>query len=503
MIKRLHSLAPPGLRLQLTLWYTTVSVVLMLIFCIAFYTTLQSILFNSFDAALQQRAQQVAESVGVEGGKLFVDDIDPDAPEMDAPAALIEPYNNYDNAKYTSNPHKIYCKTAHRDMVLVRVLDKSGREIYATGTSRALAIPRTSVMLPLAGQPWRATLAAGHDRTMRVYSTMLVDGRTIIGIVQVGQSLDPLYRSLDHIVLILFLLMLLALAICSLGSYWLSGRAFRSIYLLTRTAREITATGLHQRVLIPAARDEVRDLSIIFNQMVARLERAFIQQRRLVADASHELRTPVAVIRNLTEVALAQPAQADEYKHVLAEVNAESEHLGHLLNDLLVLARADEGQLKLDCEPVRLDLLALDVLDSLEPLARERAIALQVRRLTPATVAGDAARLIQVIMGLVDNALNYTNAGGKVTLSVEVRDTQAYLHVADTGMGIEPRDIEHIFERFYRADPARSRAAGGSGLGLSIVEWVVRAHRGSVEVQSELGNGSIFTVILPCLAAQI
>ncbi|WP_126552103.1 sensor histidine kinase [Dictyobacter kobayashii] len=438
----------------------------------------------------------------MDNGKLYVDDMSQEIPELDAPAAVIDSSNSYIDNSNDSSGQTNHTQSSRHDLVLVRVLDKRGHEIYASGEASDMAMPDDSVSQPLAGKPWRETMSGGPEPSIRVYSTMLVDGNTIIGVVQVGQSLETLNQSLDRIVLVLFVLMLLSLAMCSLGSYWLSGRAFRSIQRLARTAREINANDLKQRVLVPAAKDEVRDLSIIFNQMIARLERAFIQQRRLVADASHELRTPVAVIRNMTEVALSQPANAAEYTRVLAEINEESEHLGHLINDLLVLARADEGQIHLDCEPVRLDLLALDVVDSLEPLAQERQIALHTQTLMPATILGDAARLIQVIMSLVDNALNYTNAGGMITLAVEVRESYTYLHVTDTGIGIEAKDIDHIFERFYRADPARSKVVGGSGLGLSIVDWVVRAHKGVIKVKSEPGKGSTFTLILPCANVQ-
>jgi signal transduction histidine kinase len=182
---------------------------------------------------------------------------------------------------------------------------------------------------------------------------------------------------------------------------------------------------------------------------------------------------------------------------VLCEVNAEAERLSQLINDLLILARADEDQLSLDREPVRLDLLAFDVAATMEPIAVERGIGLQLELLEPATVKGDTARLIQVMMGLVDNALTYTNVGGIVTFNVEVSGSNACFSVCDTGIGISPDDATHIFERFYRADPARSRTAGGSGLGLSIIDWVVQAHGGSISVESQVGHGSTFTVTLP------
>jgi signal transduction histidine kinase len=157
----------------------------------------------------------------------------------------------------------------------------------------------------------------------------------------------------------------------------------------------------------------------------------------------------------------------------------------------------DEEQTQLDFEPVRLDLLALDVAATMEPLAVECGIALRAQELEPVTVLGDTARLIQVMMSLVDNALTYTNEGGTITLSVETDGNVVCLGVEDTGIGIAPEDVTHIFERFYRADPARSRANGNSGLGLSIADWVVRAHGGSIDVESQVGVGSTFTVRLP------
>jgi signal transduction histidine kinase len=182
---------------------------------------------------------------------------------------------------------------------------------------------------------------------------------------------------------------------------------------------------------------------------------------------------------------------------VLHEVGAETERLGHLINDLLALARADEGRTLLDKQPVRLDLLAADVVATVEPLSVERGITLQVQAPEPITVLGDEARLIQVLMNLLDNAITYTDVGGQVTVTVESRHDNACLTVSDTGFGIAQEDIPRIFDRFYRADPARSRTTGGSGLGLAIVEWIVRAHGGTISVESQVGDGSTFTVTLP------
>lgn len=503
---RRWSLSPPGIRLQLTVWYTIVSAVLMLIFGLAFYTLLQQFLATSFDSTLQQRSQQVAEGISVRNGHLVISGIVDQLPELDATAALIDSFSSKSTGTATpvstvapNSGKQIHTPAIHYGkMLFVRVLDTQGHVVYSTSLFNTVNIPLESVTQPLKGIPWHGTIEnASDDQLIRIYSTMLVGKSSIVGVVQVGQSLTSLQETSENILLGLLIVTPFILALSACGSYWLAGRAFVPIHRLTRTARQISATDLHQRVPVPLARDEVQDLSIIFNQMIARLERSFVQQRRFVADASHELRTPVAVIRNMTEIALAQPSSPEDYIAVLREVNAESERLGKLIGDMLALARADEGQIHLDSEPVRLDLLSSDVVESLEPLAVERKISLRVQKLAPVTVLGDMARLIQVIMSLVDNALTYTNAGGRVTLSVEKLNGFACLTVSDTGIGIAQKDIAHIFERFYRADPARSKAVGGTGLGLSIVDWVVRAHNGTVTVKSQPGRGSSFIVQLP------
>ena len=487
-------LRTPGIRVQLTVWYTLVSAVLILIFGLTLYTALQTMLASSFDITLQMRAQQVAEGVSVNHDNISVSDIVDELPELNATAALIDSDNvSSDNGQQTSAESA----ADTNQNIIARVFDTKGNMLFSSPTSRSLVAPPESISRPLQGKPWYGTITNTNGQQIRLYSTMLVNHKTIFGVVQVGQSLTSVTESMQNITVLLLLFTSLALLFSAYGSYVLAGRAFRPIHRLTRVAHEIGAKDLHQRVPIPEANDEVRELALIFNQMIGRLERAFNLQRRFVADASHELRTPVSVIRSITDVALSEPAPLEEYVLVLKDINAESERLGKLINDLLALARADEGLVQFDHDAVQLDLLTSDVVDSMEALAAERRITLAVGQLQPATILGDAARLIQVIMSLVDNALTYTNIGGTVTLSVKTTRTHALLIVCDTGIGIAPKDQEHIFERFYRADPARSRAAGGSGLGLSIVDWVVRIHNGQVSVESRPGQGSIFTIALP------
>lgn len=492
-------LQPLGIRAQLMLWYTAVFALLILLFSIILYTTLKASLASGVDTALQIRTQQIAAGVTVESNKITIQDVTGDLPGLDN--ANQNNSTSTSNTDQTDGPGSTNNQSGFQSDVnigtLVRILDSKGKVFYSSPAFNNLSVPAISISNPLHGTPWQGTVTAHNGQMVRLYSIALVDNDRIFGVIQVGESLAQLTLTLQSITIALLVIAPFVLLLGAIVSYWLAKRAFKPIFQLTRTARNIKAGDLHRRVPVPQAKDEVHDLALTLNEMIGRLDLAFTQQRRFVADASHELRTPVAVIRNITDVALVQPLSLDEYVTLLRDINAESERLGHLINDLLALARADEDQIPLDQEEIRLDLLACDVAATMEPLAVERNITLNLEKMEPATVKGDTARLIQVLMGLVDNALTYTNAGGTVDINVETHETSASFSVRDTGIGISAEDIPHIFERFYRADPARSRVAGGSGLGLAIVDWVVSAHGGSVSVESQLGQGSTFTVTLP------
>lgn len=498
MIGHVRITRSPGIRVQLTLLYTAIFALLILLFSIVLYSTLQAFLASGVDSALQLQAQQIADGISIDRGKINIQDVTGDLPGLDATAT--PGAQSTVATQQTSDIHSIEQPAAQSDVnigILVRILNVKALIAYTSPAFGFLVVPSVSVTQPLHGIPWQGTVLAQNGQAVRLYSIPLIDNETVFGVLQVGESLAQLTATLQSMIIALLIVAPFVLLLSACGSYWLAKRAFRAIHHLTRTARNIKAGDLHQRVPVPRAQDEVHDLALTFNEMIERLERAFAQQRRFVADASHELRTPVTVIRTIAEVTLKEPFKPEECAEVLQDINAEAERLGQLINDLLLLARADEEQLSLDHDLVRLDQLASDVAAAMEPMAVERNIDLHVQQLESVTVLGDTARLIQIMMGLVDNAITYTNARGIIVLNVNVDSMYACFSVSDTGIGIAPEDIPHIFERFYRADPARSRAAGGTGLGLAIVDWLVSAHHGSVTVDSHVGQGSTFTVKLP------
>ena len=340
--------------------------------------------------------------------------------------------------------------------------------------------------------------------------------QVVIGIVLVAKPLDEVNDTLSTLSRILIIGDIIAVLLATIGGLFIAESGVRPITNVTRAARAIAinahAAGLGTRVKYYAARDEVGELVTTFNDMLASIEQVTTAQRRFVADASHELRAPLTTIKGSLEFLRRAPDLSEEERNALLEdAYAESERMAMLVNDLLLLARADaagsghnpalDEQLTGRREPVEMDQLAMEVFRAAraQMLARRKELALSVTNLEPVTVQGDPGQLRQLALILLDNAIKYTPPGGKIRLSVTQNGARAAFSVTDTGIGIEPEDRPHIFERFYRADRGRESDEHGSGLGLAIARWIAEAHNGEISVHSQPGQGSTFTVLLPAV----
>ncbi len=331
-----------------------------------------------------------------------------------------------------------------------------------------------------------------HDMHLDVY-LHTPDGTRIM----VGRPLIREFEHLRQLLLIVTLFGLISLAAGAVGAWWLARRIVQPLEQMTRAAEKITAKSLDQRLELVGASSELTRLSTVFNTMLDRLHGAFQRQIRFTADASHELRTPVAVILSQAEHTLSRPRSPEDYCSALDTCLRAARRMKRLVDDLLLLARADSGRLEIRQEPLDLADVVRQSLTMLEPLAREQQVRLSSQLLTTPTI-GDAARLAQVVTNLVTNALLYNRPDGEVFVTVHARDGKATLVVTDTGVGIPAADQPRLFERFFRADQARTHQEGqGTGLGLSIVSEIVAAHQGTIDVTSELGVGTTVTVLLP------
>jgi heavy metal sensor kinase len=296
-----------------------------------------------------------------------------------------------------------------------------------------------------------------------------------------------------------FWMIVVALIVGAGVGYLLVGAALAPIQHATSTALTITRTGrLDRRIPITSNReDEITTLISTFNEMLDRLQELFEKQRRFSGDISHELRTPLTtILGNISLLKRASSLPEAEKQEMLDEIEAEAQRMKRLIADLLLLAQED-ADMVMRHEPVELDTLMLEVYRQIKRHADK--VDIEIVHEDQAVVLGDADRLRQLLVNLLNNAVQYTPAGGKIELSLDRRGDKAEITVRDTGQGIAPEDLPHIFDRFYRADKARSRTKGGSGLGLSIVRWVVDAHHGEIEVESTPGQGTTFRVRLPLL----
>jgi heavy metal sensor kinase len=285
------------------------------------------------------------------------------------------------------------------------------------------------------------------------------------------------------------------LGLAVVGGSLFSRQALRPVAQSIRTAKRLNPSKLSERLPRTGVGDELDELAATINDLLDRLAAYHAQIIRFTADASHELRSPLAAMRAAVEIALGQSREPREYREVLYSLGEQCERLTALVNSLLLLARADAGEVEVVRKPVDLASLAGEVAELYGPLADEHAVELRWECRRPIPVLGDAARLRQLLTNLVDNAVKFSEPGGSVTLRIERADDQARIVVADTGVGVTSEHLPHIFERFYQADSARSSA--GSGLGLSICHWIVEAHGGHLDGKSAPGLGSTFTVVLP------
>jgi heavy metal sensor kinase len=324
--------------------------------------------------------------------------------------------------------------------------------------------------------------------------------------VEMGAPADDAVETLHLFRSYLLMFAPLLLLAAAGGGYWLSRRALSPVDALVRTAREVSGTNLNSRLQKLETGDELQRLSDTLNEMLDRIESAFLRITEFTADASHELRTPVSLIRTEAELALRRSRGEAEYKESLRHILLEAERTTVLIEQLLSLARTDSGRETIQLQPVDLNQTLRSVVDGWQRVATIRN--LQFSASLDVTdffvfVLGDETLLRRLADILLDNAFKYTSPPGSVHLSLEPKGESAVITVQDSGVGIAEEEQSKIFERFYRVDKARSRAQGGAGLGLAIAQWIVTQHRGSIGVESRSGDGATFRVELPMIAAPV
>ena len=368
-----------------------------------------------------------------------------------------------------------------------RIAGNNGKWIYQSKGTEGWPLPEPQ--LPAQGLIRTINTEGRPSRVLAAW--------TRVGAIQIGAPLGAFYEMLNGFLWTAVLVSPALLLFAGAGGYWMSRRALQPVDEITRTAQTISEKDLSQRLPGRGVGDELDRLSETLNAMFSRLESSFNRITRFTADASHELRTPVAVIRATAELARNKPRSEREYQQALDTILAESEHTSALIDDLLLLARADAGADELVSEWFDLGESIRSVCTEARVLAEARNIELIAKAATGLYVKADARAIHRLLLILLDNAIKYTPHGGSVRISSRVETGWARVTVQDTGTGIAEEDLPHIFERFYRASKDRSRINGGSGLGLAIAQWIAAKHGGSIAAESVPGSGSTFILRLP------
>ncbi|MCI0489726.1 MAG: ATP-binding protein [Blastocatellia bacterium] len=457
----------PSIRAKLTLWYLGIAAVVLTAFAVAIYLYLSQGLLRAIDASLQHQAERIAH-------------------------AMLHPLSDDE----VSQPDVLMLSPQ-----FVSIVDDEGRVTDRILDSEGHEVPIIEASLQAAARDWKPQfddVEVSPTEPARIITWPVRDDEGEVFFIVVGHSLKELYQAQRQLLILLAVSNPVALVLALLGGLMIANKALKPVDRLTRAAERIGRGSLSERVEETGTRDEIGRLAATFNEMIGKLEQAFDRERRFTADASHELKTPLAILRGDIEVALRRDREPEEYIRVLSSSLEEIARLTKLTDDLLTLARSDAGEQMLELEPLELDELASEAHSYLQPLASSLNVALDYEpSASPVFVEGDRKRLKQLLVNLLDNAIKYTPAGGSVRLKLAVEDSSVIIEVSDTGRGIPVSALPHIFDRFYRqSDPMDSRVTG-FGLGLAISKWIVEAHGGTIEALSEPGQGSRFSVRLP------
>ena len=455
---------------RLTFWYTGILCLTLLVLGILAYGLLTYSLSRDTDAALHGVAQAVAE----QAQKGVPTPLPPNLDELFRRFFGFSPANPY-----------------------FEMLTPWGRPRSAPPPSPPLGISPQALKNALHGVPTFETLKGSGPYPVRVLIMPVITAGQVTNVVQVGISLENMYSTLNRFVLIMAALFPLGLILAGGGGWLLARRALAPVDHMTRAAQRISGEHLTERLLETGTGDELDRLARTLNEMLTRLDESFRQVRQFSADASHELQTPLTIIKGEIEVALRSGRTPEEYQQVLTSSLEEIERISRLVEGLLLLARADSGVLRMDHKPVALDELVAEVAAQMQKKANGQGVSLHLEDLAPVTISGDREQLQRLLLNLIDNAIKYTPAGGSVSLSLRADDGQAQISITDTGIGLSAAEQAQIFTRFYRAAAARSQSGGGAGLGLCIAQSIAEAHGGKIQVLSHPGQGSTFTVVLP------
>jgi heavy metal sensor kinase len=452
------------IRWRLTLWFGAILALLLFSFSLVLIAVMRHQLLATVDAELSEELEEITNEIRIART----------VPEM------------LEQTKRRFLEHGEY----HFQM-----LDSGGRVLFESRSFTGHP-PLSAQLVTRSGTPSFKTRDLPRLGWCRVVSSV-ADGPTGRYVVHGATSMEPFEQQMSLLITVLVASGPVALVSGLAGGYTLARRALSPVDRIVDVANRITATDLHQRVDVLNPNDELGRLAQTLNALIDRLQNAIEELRRFTADAAHELRTPLAVLRSGIDVALRAPRSAEEYRQALEAASDEANRLTRLADQLLFLSRQAAGMMQIDHEEIRIDALVKDVGEQFAGRSEQAGVSLLVEPLEPMTVRGDDIRLSQVFYNVLENAIKYTPRGGRVAVRGRAVDHQIEIEVEDTGIGIPPDQLQFVFKRFYRVEQSRNGDRGGSGLGLSIAQSAVEAHGGTISIKSTPGRGTVVKIELP------
>jgi heavy metal sensor kinase len=333
------------------------------------------------------------------------------------------------------------------------------------------------------------------SRLYRVYTLPVMEEGRPAYIIQVATQLGQVYSALGKLKVIIFIFLPLTVILSGIAGIFLVKVALRPVNSMIRTIRQITAENLKMRVNIPDTKDEIKKLADTFNEMLLKLDETISAERSFIQDISHELKTPLTILKGQLEVTLKNIRSQEEYESVLYSSLEEIDRISKIVDNLLILARLDNKEMSLSMQPLELGLLLKEVANDVDILAKQKNIQVNYNRLDNVSVMADPSYLKRLFLNILDNAIKYTPQGGRIYLAINKNSTFAKVDVRDTGIGIPQEELPHVFDRFYRTSKAQEKR--GFGLGLAIAQSIILAHKGKIEVTSIPSRGTTFSIYLP------
>jgi len=442
-----------NIKLKITLWYALFLLVLLSVFSVFLYLAVSRILYIHNSDFMKADASQVESILQFEGSAIKI-----------------------------AEPYKIVATNTY-----FVVFDAEGNtDLQGEALPEIVNLPVKSEQLQymdINGQKWA------------IYDKSLVRNDKVIGWIRVSRSLESVISTLSNMKLIMFISIPLYIAMSSLGGFFLADRALRPIDYITRTAREISKGDISQRLKLIKTKDEVGRLAITFNEMLDKLASSIKKERQFASDASHELRTPTAIITAQAEHALKGVRGSEEYVEALKNILNESKKMSFIISQLLLLYRSDEGKYMLNFETLNLNMIIEEILNEYQNNTLAKHISINFTSSEKISIKADQTLITRMLINLIDNSIRYGKKKGKIDISISSDNGKVKIMVEDNGIGISEEDIPNIFDRFYQV--SKSRNGHGTGLGLSIVKWIVEAHHGSIDVESQPGAGTRFRIFLP------